>query len=268
MGVLDDIVVGVREDLAERQSRVPLARLQEQVAALPEPRDVLAALSAPGLSVIAEVKRRSPSKGVLADIPDPAALAAQYAAGGATAVSVLTERRRFGGDLADLAAVRAAVNVGVLRKDFMVTPYQLWESRAAGADLALLIVAALPGDALAELYALALELGLTPLVEVHTPDEARRAVGLGARLIGVNNRDLRTLDVDIARFEALAELIPGDRVKVAESGLFEAADVERVAAAGADAILVGESLVKHGDPQAAVAQYIAAGSAAQRSATT
>lgn len=265
MSVLDDIVVGVREDLAERQRRVSLALLQEKVAALPAARDVVADLAAPGLSVIAEVKRRSPSKGALACIPDPAALATQYAAGGASVVSVLTERRRFGGDLVDLAAVRAAVDVGVLRKDFIVTPYQLWETRAAGADLVLLIVAALPGDVLAELYGLALELGMTPLVEIHTPEEADRATSLGARLIGVNNRDLNTLDVDLARFEALAGMIPSDRVKVAESGLLGDADVERVAAAGADAILVGESLVRHGDPKAAVAQYIAAGSAVQRS---
>ena len=155
MGVLDDIVVGVREDLAERQARVALARLEEQVAGMPAPRDLLAALGVPGLSLIAEVKRSSPSKGALADIPDPAALAKAYAAGGATAVSVLTERRRFGGDLSDLAAVRAAVDVGVLRKDFVVTDYQVWETRAAGADLLLLIVAALSDADLARLYALA-----------------------------------------------------------------------------------------------------------------
>ncbi len=264
MGVLDDIVVGVREDLAERQSRVPLRHLQDAVAALPAPRDMVAALGRPGMAVIAEVKRSSPSKGALADIPDPAALAAQYAAGGATAVSVLTEKRRFGGDLADLAAVRAVVDTGVLRKDFVVTDYQLWETRAAGADLALLIVAALDDAELARLYALTLELGLTPLVEVHTEEETRRAVDLGARLIGVNNRNLHTLDVDIAQFEALADLIPDDRLKVAESGLFDAGDVARVAAAGADAILVGEALVKHGDPRGAVAEFIAAGTAAQR----
>lgn len=264
MGVLDDIVVGVREDLAERQARVALARLEEQVAGMPAPRDLLAALGAPGLSVIAEVKRSSPSKGALADIPDPAALAKAYAAGGATAVSVLTERRRFGGDLSDLAAVRAAVDVGVLRKDFVVTDYQVWETRAAGADLLLLIVAALSDADLARLYALATRLGLTVLVEVHTADEVRRAVDLGAGLIGVNNRDLHTLDVDIAQFESLSALIPADKVTVAESGLLSVDDVARVAAAGADAVLVGEALVKDGDPSRAVAQFIAAGTAAQK----
>ncbi len=264
MGVLDDIVVGVREDLAERQARVSLSQLQREVAELVHPRDMVAALRAPGLSVIAEVKRSSPSKGALADIPDPAALAAAYEAGGATAVSVLTERRRFGGDLADLAAVRAVVGVGVLRKDFVVTEYQLWETRAAGADLALLIVAALSDDDLAALHALALELGLTPLVEVHTPEETRRAVELGAQLIGVNNRNLQTLEVDIAQFEALADLIPDDRVKVAESGLLSVADVERVAAAGADAVLVGEALVTDGDPRGTVARFVSAGTRAQK----
>ena len=264
MGVLDDIVVGVREDLAERQAHRALSDLMDAVAAMPPTREVLNTLRAPGLSVIAEVKRSSPSKGPLADIPDPAALARAYAAGGASALSVLTERRRFGGSLADLVAVRAAVDTPLLRKDFILTDYQLWEARAAGADLALLIVASLSDADLAHLHALALDLGLTPLVEVHTPAEVRRAVDLGAGLIGVNNRNLHTLEVDVAQFGALASLIPDDRVKVAESGIAGVADVERVASAGADAILVGEALVRHGDPGASVAEFIAAGSAAQR----
>ncbi len=163
-------------------------------------RPVLDAFAAPGLSVIAEVKRSSPSKGALADIPDPAALAAEYAAGGAAAISVLTEQRRFGGSLDDLAAVRAAVDTPVLRKDFIVTDYQLWEARAAGADLALLIVAALDDAELAHLHGSRSTLGLTALVEVHTADEARRALDAGAQLIGVNNRNLQTLEVDIAQF--------------------------------------------------------------------
>ena len=264
MGVLDDIIVGVREDLAERQAHRSLSDLMDAVAAMPPTRGVLEAFAAPGLSVIAEVKRSSPSKGALADIPDPAALAAEYAAGGAGAISVLTERRRFGGSLADLVAVRAAVDTPVLRKDFIVTEYQLWEARAAGADLALLMCSALDDPDLHRLHALALELGLTPLVEVHTPDEARRAVDLGAQLVGVNNRNLQTLEVDIAQFENLIDLIPSDRVRVAESGILSVSDVERVAAAGADVILVGEALVRHGDPRASVAEFISAGSAAQR----
>ena len=263
MGVLDEIVAGVRVDLAERQARRSLDELAATVAGLPPTRDPMPAFRAQGLAVITEVKRSSPSKGALADIPDPAALAAQYAAGGASAISVLTERRRFGGTLDDLVAVRAAVDVPVLRKDFIVTDYQLWEARAAGADLALLIVAALSDAELARLSTLAAELGLPALVEVHTPEETRRAVDAGAALIGVNNRNLQTLAVDLGQFEALAGLIPDDRVKVAESGISGVADVERVASAGADVILVGEALVKQGDPAASVAEFIAAGSAAQ-----
>ena len=264
MGVLDDIVVGVREDLAERQSRRSLADLMDAVAAMPPTRPVVDAFAAPGLSVIAEVKRRSPSKGALADIPDPAALASEYAAGGAAAISVLTERRRFGGSLDDLIAVRAAIETPILRKDFIVTDYQLWEARAAGADLALLMCSALDDTDLRRMYALALELGLTPLVEVHTEEEAHRAVALGARVVGINNRNLQTLEVDIAQFESLVDLIPADRVRVAESGILTVADVERVAAAGADVILVGEALVRHGDPRSSVAAFIAAGTAAQQ----
>ncbi len=262
MGVLDDIVAGVREDLAERQARWPVAALQQQVAELGPTRDPMPAFRAPELAVIAEVKRSSPSKGALAAIPDPAALASAYAAGGAAAISVLTEARRFGGSLADLEAVRGAVDVPVLRKDFIVTDYQLWEARAAGADLALLIVASLPDPELARLHRLCGELGLTALVEVHTADETRRAVDLGAELIGVNNRDLQTLEVDIAQFERLVDLIPAGTVKVAESGLLGPADVARVAAAGADVVLVGEALVRHGDPRAAVADFIEVGTAA------
>ncbi|HMQ37742.1 MAG TPA: indole-3-glycerol phosphate synthase TrpC [Micropruina sp.] len=260
MGVLDEIVAGVREDLADRRARRSLDELAAVVATMAAPRDPMPAFRAEPLAVIAEVKRSSPSKGALADIPDPAALAAQYAAGGASAISVLTERRRFGGTLADLEAVRAAVDTPLLRKDFMVTDYQLWEARAAGADLALLIVAALTDDELSALMATTRTLGLTALVEVHTPDETRRAVDAGASLIGVNNRNLQTLDVDLAQFERLVGLIPDDVVKVAESGILSLDDVRRVAHAGADVILVGEALVKHGDPRRAVADFIAAAS--------
>jgi indole-3-glycerol phosphate synthase len=205
-----------------------------------------------GSSVIAEVKRRSPSKGDLAAIPDPASLAAAYERGGAAAVSVLTEERRFGGSLADLDAVRARVGVPLLRKDFVVDPYQLLEARAHGADLALLIVAALPGDLLERLHDTARELGLTPLVEVHDEPEAERAIVLGAGLIGVNARNLKTLDIDAATFGKLAPMLPEDVVTVAESGIFAADDVRRFVGEGADAVLVGEALVKDGDPEGAV----------------
>ena len=253
MSVLDEIVAGVRLDLAWRESGTPLADVRAALADAPAPRDPMPHFRDPGSSVIAEVKRRSPSKGDLADIADPAALAVQYAAGGAAAISVLTEERRFGGSLADLLAVRAAVDVPLLRKDFIVESYQLVEARAAGADLALLIVAALDDDTLRRLYDEARELGLTVLVEVHDEPETERAVALGAELIGVNARNLKTLAVDNDTFGRLAPLIPDDRVKVAESGISGEQDVKRFVSEGASAVLVGEALVKDGAPRAAVA---------------
>jgi indole-3-glycerol phosphate synthase len=253
MSVLDDIVAGVRVDLAERESAASLTDLRAALADVDPPLDPMPHLRAPGSSVIAEVKRRSPSKGDLADIPDPTVLARAYAAGGAAAISVLTERRRFGGSLDDLRAVRAAVDVPLLRKDFIVTTYQLVEARAAGADLALLIVAALPGDELRRLHDEARELGLTVLVEVHDEAETERAVELGAELIGVNARNLKTLEIHDDTFGRLAPLIPDDCVKVAESGIFGPQDVRRFVGEGARAVLVGEALVKDGDPERAVA---------------
>jgi indole-3-glycerol phosphate synthase len=223
------------------------------------PLDAEAALRRPGLALIAEVKRSSPSKGALADIPDPAALAADYEAGGATAVSVLTERRRFGGSLADLDAVRKAVRIPVLRKDFMIDDYQLHEARAHGADIVLLIVAALAQPDLVRMQALARELGMTALVEVHDEDEVTRAIDAGASVIGVNARNLKTLAVDPDTFGRLAPLIPGDCVRVAESGIGSPADAARYAAQGADAVLVGEALVRDGDPRRAAAELIRAG---------
>src|SRR4051794_15548261 len=252
MSVLDDIVAGVRDDLAARQAKVSEADLRARLLDAPPARDPMPAFRQPGSSVIAEVKRRSPSKGDLAPIPDPAALAAAYEHGGAAAISVLTEERRFGGSLADLHAVRAAVDLPVLRKDFVVEPYQLLEARAAGADLLLLIVAALSGDALVHLHDVARELGLTVPVEVHDEPETERAVSLGAGLVGVNARNLKTLDVDAATFAKLGPLLPREVVKVAESGIDGPADVRRHVAEGADVVLVGEALVKDGDPEGAV----------------
>jgi indole-3-glycerol phosphate synthase len=252
MSVLDDIVAGVRLDLAEREAAVPYAEVSALAVAAEPVRDPMPAFRTPGTRVIAEVKRKSPSKGELADIPDPAELAAAYARGGAAAISVLTEERRFSGSLADLRAVRAAVDTPLLRKDFMVTSYQLQEARAAGADLVLLIVAALEQPDLQKLYAEARDLGLTVLVEVHDEEETRRAVDLGAELIGVNARNLKTLEVDPDTFGRLAPLIPDFVVKVAESGISGPADVERYAGEGASVVLVGEALVKDGDPEGAV----------------
>jgi indole-3-glycerol phosphate synthase len=252
MSVLDDIVAGVRTDLARRRAATSEADLRAALAHVDPPRDPMPALRAPGSSVIAEVKRRSPSKGELAEIADPAALARQYAAGGAAAISVLTEERRFGGSLDDLRAVRAAVDVPLLRKDFLVEPYQVLEARAAGADLVLLIVAALDDDRLRQLHDQARELGMAVLVEVHDEPEAARAVDLGAELLGVNARNLKTLDVHADTFGRLAPLVPADRVLVAESGITTPVDVKRYVAEGARAVLVGEALVRDGDPEGAV----------------
>ncbi|WP_338747796.1 indole-3-glycerol phosphate synthase TrpC [Janibacter alittae] len=257
--VLDQIIDGVREDLAGREARLPLEQLQRQCDGMPAPRDAQALLRRPGLSVIAEVKRKSPSKGDLSRIPDPAALASAYAEGGATAISVLTEERRFSGSLDDLSAVRAAVDLPVLRKDFMVSEYQVWEARARGADIVLLIVAALDDARLASLMALAGRLGMTCLVEVHDEAEATRAVDLGATVIGVNNRNLKTLEVHHDTFARLAPLIPQACVRVAESGVQGPEDARLFARAGADAVLVGEALVIGGDPAAGVRSMIEAG---------
>ena len=223
-------------------------------------RDALEVLSAgDGAKVIAEVKRSSPSKGALAMIADPAGLAADYAAGGASLISVLTEERRFGGTLEDLAAVRAAVEIPVLRKDFVVSDYQLWEARAYGADAILLIVAALDQPTLVGLRENAESLGMTALVEVHDEAETDRAVDAGSLVIGVNARNLKTLEVDRGTFARLAPRIPAGVIKVAESGVRGPQDVVDYARAGADAVLVGESLVTGGRPREAVADLVAAG---------
>jgi indole-3-glycerol phosphate synthase len=224
------------------------------------PLDALAALKADGVSVIAEVKRASPSRGAMADIADPAALAGEYEAGGARVISVLTEQRRFGGSLEDLAAVRRAVQVPVLRKDFIVSSYQLWEARAYGADVVLLIVAALEQSALVSLVERAQSIGMLPLVEVHADEELDRAIDAGATVIGVNARDLGTLEVDRSVFTRLAPRVPEGVVKIAESGVRGPHDLLQYAAAGADAVLVGESLVTGKDPRAAVADLVTAGS--------
>ena len=225
MSVLDEILDGVRADLAVRQQHTPLDQLKEAARRAAAPRDVMAVLRRPDVVVIAEVKRSSPAKGALAPITDPAALARDYEAGGASIISVLTEPRWFKGSLADLAAVRQAVTVPVLRKDFVLGSYQLWEARACGADMILLIVAALDQNALVSLVERALSIGLVPLVEAHTDSEVVRAVEAGAKVIGVNARDLLAY-----------------------------------AAAGADAVLVGESLVTGKDPRSAVADLVTAGS--------
>ena len=258
--VLDEIIDGVRQDLAIRTALVPLDELKSRAQRMVPALDAYAVLRAgAGVKVIAEVKRSSPSKGALAIIADPAGLAADYAAGGASVISVLTERRRFGGSLQDLAAVRAAVEVPVLRKDFMVSSYQLWEARAYGADVILLIVAALDQPTLVGLRERAESLGMTALVEVHNEAETDRAIEAGARVIGINARNLKTLEVDRSTFARLAPRVPPGIVKVAESGVRGPHDVLEYAQAGASAVLVGESLVIGGRPREAVADLIAAG---------
>ncbi|OLB82050.1 MAG: indole-3-glycerol phosphate synthase [Actinobacteria bacterium 13_2_20CM_2_71_6] len=258
--MLDEILAGVREDVAARQQQVSLEQIRELAAAAPPPLDAYKLLRKPGVGVIAEVKRASPSRGQLAEIPDPADLAKEYAAGGARCISVLTESRWFGGSLEDFDAVRAAVEVPLLRKDFVVSSYQVHEARAHGADLVLLIVAALEQNVLVGLLERVESLGMAALVEVHTEDEADRALAAGARVIGVNARNLRTLEVDRSVFERIAPGLPNMVVKIAESGVRGPHDLIRYASAGADAVLVGEGLVTQKSPRDAVAELVTAGS--------
>ena len=250
MSVLDSIIEGVREDLAAR--RLPLNQLQEALSQAPAVIDAHPRLLAAPMSVIAEVKRSSPSKGSLAAISDPRSLAAQYEEAGAAVVSVLTERRRFGGSLEDLIAVRSAINIPILRKDFMVDEYQFLEARAAGADVVLLIVAALSKNQLKDYYDLATELGMAVLVETHTRDEIEDAMAIEPRIIGVNARNLKTLEINLEVFTELIPEIPSSIIRVAESGISERSEVEIAQSAGANAILVGETLVKSGDPRLAI----------------
>lgn len=259
MSVLDSIIDGVRLDLAAREAVLDFAAVKALAERAPAPIDAAAVLRGDGVSVIAEVKRASPSLGPLANIADPAVLAASYQAGGAHMISVLTEERRFHGSLADLDAVRAAVTVPVLRKDFIVGPYQIHEARAHGADVILLIVAALEQNILESLLDRTESLGMTALVEVHTEEEADRALQAGATVIGVNARDLKTLEVDRGNFARIAPGLPNSVIKIAESGVRGPADLMAYAGAGADAVLVGAGLVTAGDPGIMVSDLVAAG---------
>lgn len=260
MTVLDSIIDGVRADLAAREAEIPFAVIKDRSLIAPEPKDVMAALFAPGVGVIAEVKRRSPSKGELAEIADPAELALDYASAGARMISVLTERRRFGGSLADLDAVRAAVDIPLLRKDFIVSPYQVHEARAHGADMVLLIVAALEQNILVSLLDRIESLGMAALVEVHTAEEADRALEAGAKVVGINARNLHTLEVDREVFGRIAPGLPLEVIKIAESGVRGPGDLMAYAGAGADAVLVGSGLVTCASPKIAVTQLVTAGS--------
>jgi len=254
VSVLDSIIEGVREDLAAR--RGSMGALHERIDAQAPALDAHTFLSRNEMNVIAEVKRSSPSKGDLAPITDPAALAEKYQEAGAAAVSVLTEQRRFGGSLADLDVVRSRIEIPVLRKDFMVDEYQFLEARAHGADIVLLIVAALSKSQLKDFYDLATELGMASLVEVHTQSELESAMDISPRIVGVNSRNLKTLEVSASVFEELIPAIPSSVIRVAESGISTHADVAQAQKAGATAILVGESLVKSGDPISAMRELL------------
>ena len=257
MSVLDSIIEGVREDLAAR--RGSMGALHERIDAQAPALDAHSFLSRNEMNVIAEVKRSSPSKGNLAPITDPAALAEKYQEAGAAVVSVLTEQRRFGGSLADLDAVRSRIEIPVLRKDFMVDEYQFLEARAHGADIVLLIVAALSKSQLKDFYDLATGLGMASLIEVHTQSELESAMDISPRIVGVNSRNLKTLEVSASVFEELIPAIPSTVIRVAESGISTRADVAQAQKAGATAILVGESLVKSGDPISAMRELLGHG---------
>lgn len=252
---LDRILAAHRAQAATDERHLP--SLLDEARSRPPARGFAAALrDAPGLGVIAEVKRRSPSKGDLHPHLDPALLAADYAVGGATCLSVLTDQEWFGGSPADLAAARAAVGVPVLRKDFTVCEADVCDARIMGADAVLLIAAALDDDELADFHALAAELGLDALVEIHDEAELDRALDVGATLIGVNQRDLVTFQVDHQRAVRMGPAIPAAAVRVAESGVRGADDARMLRAAGYDAVLVGETLVTAADPTAMVASLL------------
>ncbi|PFG31335.1 indole-3-glycerol phosphate synthase TrpC [Paramicrobacterium agarici] len=255
--LLTELTHGAREDAQARRAVTPLAAVEDAAAAADAPLDALAALApADRVKIIAEVKRASPSRGDLADIPDPAHLASLYASGGASAISVLTEGRRFKGSLDDLSAVKQTVPVPVLRKDFVSDPYQVFEARAAGADMVLLIVAALDQGQLRELHGLVTDLGMTSLVEAHTAEELDRALELDAKLIGINARNLKTFDLDRDLFGTLSSTIPAGVVKVAESAVAGPDDVAHYREAGADVVLIGEALVTS-DPVSTLHRFLA-----------
>ena len=255
--VLDEILARTAADLAERKFTMPISELEAAARSRPTPLSLRAALAGPEMSVIAEIKRASPSRGRFPVAVDPAKVATEYLEGGAAAISVLTDEPFFQGSLGDLDATAEVAlacrrPVPILRKDFVVDPYQILEARAHGADAVLLIAAALDDAILADLLVAATSLGMDAIVEVHDEGEMERAAAVGANLIGINNRDLRDFAVDLSVSERLAPRAPDDAVIVAESGIFGPADVSRLRKAGAHAVLVGESLITAPDRAAAV----------------
>jgi indole-3-glycerol phosphate synthase len=250
--ILDQILDNTGRELAARKARMPLGPLARQASATLPPRDWQTALRRETVALIAEVKHASPSKGVLIEPFDPVALGHAYAGNGAAAISVLTDERFFQGHLEHLTAVRTKVGVPVLRKDFIIDPYQIYEGRAAGADAVLLITAVLADTQLAELYLLTTSLGMAALIEVHDEAELERALRIRPAMLGINNRDLKTFQVNTATTERLGRLIPADVLMVAESGILTAGDVFKMGQAGAAAVLVGEGLVTAPDIAAQV----------------
>jgi indole-3-glycerol phosphate synthase len=244
--VLTSIIEGVIEDVEKRQ--VPISQIKEQLENAPKLRKAYEALNKDGMRLIAEIKRSSPSKGDLSAIENPVSLANDYQSGGADLISVLTESRRFKGNISDLIAVRSAVDLPVLRKDFIVTEFQVYESRLLGADLMLLIVAGLLKSQLVDFYQLATELGMDVLVEIHDLAEAEIAVDIGSKIIGVNSRNLKTLEVNDKNFDLILPQLPASVLKVAESGISTRDQVLSVQELGAKAVLIGETLVRTGNP--------------------
>ena len=256
MSALDSIIAGVLEEQERRE--LSRTELNEKILQAGAVRDPLLSLRSRPFSIISEVKRSSPSKGALATIADPAALAHEYEVGGASVVSVLTENRRFGGSLEDFTKVRDRISLPMLRKDFIVNEYLVRESRAYGADL-LLLIAALDGEKLQELYAVGKSLGMHVLVEVHDESELERALAISPEIIGVNARNLKTLDIDVNAFSQLIPKVPSQIYRVAESGISSLEDVILARKSGADAILVGEALVKSGSPRDVISEFLSVG---------
>lgn len=254
--VLDRIIDARRAAIAHRKKTVPETALRFGVKHAKPVRDFAAALTRDSINVVAELKKASPSRGLIRADFEPVALARSLEAGGAAAISVLTEEEFFQGDLKHLRDARAAVGLPVLRKDFIIDPWQVWEARATDADSFLLIVAGLGESLLGELLSLGRELGMEPLVEVHTREELARALAAGARILGVNNRDLRTLEVRVEISEELIEAIPDECIAVCESGLGSHADLTRLRAAGFNAFLIGEHLMAQADPAAALRKLL------------
>jgi indole-3-glycerol phosphate synthase len=257
MTILDEIVATKRREVDEARAAVPLESLFEQLPKAPKPRDFLAALSkGPPIRLIAEVKKASPSAGVIREDFDPVGIAKIYERHGASCISVLTDGPYFQGSLEYLRRIRAAVELPVLRKDFIIDRYQVAEARAAGADAVLLIAECLAADSLHELHDFVLELGMTPLVELYEPQNLRRVLDAGAQLIGINNRDLRTFQVDLGHCMRVRRNIPAGRIVVAESGIKTRKDAEELQSAGLHAMLVGETLMKNPDIGRAVDELL------------